>query len=515
VSSPGLALGVRGVAKSYRGTHALRGVSVDVSPGSVHALLGGNGSGKSTLVKVLAGVTPADEGDIEVGSVTVDARSHTPSQAAELGLHFVHQQDSTFGQLTVAENLAIGRGFETGRGGRVRWRAQRRRAKELLERFEIKARPDDELAALRGATRTLVAIARALQDQEQANDDVLVLDEPTASLPHREVDLLLSALTRYAAAGQTILYVSHRIPEVVSIATHATVLRDGLVAAGLVGDEISHDRLVSLIVNAPQGESEEQVATASRPAGSSRPREGVIVKTEGVREGGRVLSVSTGELVGLAGLLGAGRSALLRALFGLTADGGGHRYRLYDSTVTMSSPGQAMKSGIALVPENRVEDGAFMEMTVRENLTLASLDSLHPLQVLRAPNERREARKLMGSLRVLAASVDAPFPSLSGGNQQKVILTRWLARKPRLLLLDEPTQGVDVGARQEIHRIIREAAARGTAVLISSSEFEELAALCDRIAIVSRGRIVDEIEDEDLSDEDVLAAVHEWDGATL
>ncbi len=517
------ALEVRDVVKTYGATRALKGVSLAVPRGAIHGLLGGNGSGKSTLIKVLAGIVRADAGEITLAGTAVPTSSHTPARAREVGLHFVHQQDSVFRNLSVAENLAFGRGFETGRGSRVHWRQQRQRAADVLERFGIDVRPTDTMGRLSSAQRSMIAIARALQDQDaDGAKGILVLDEPTASLPHAEVDQLLTALRSYAEAGQTIVLVTHRIPEVIAVCTDVTVLRDGAVASHLEQDEISHDRLVALISDAPgtreadpraspvalngQRHSEGLNRRAGQPA---RESEAVLLDTEGVRPGGVPLAVRAGEIVGLAGLLGSGRSALLRALFGSAPEGQELSFRLAGEVLTPRSAQQAMRAGIALVPESRIEDAAFTALSVRENLVVASYQAKSPLRPLGRASERREAQRIAESFRVVTQSGEAPMSALSGGNQQKVILGRWLSLDPRLLLLDEPSHGVDVGARAAIHALVRETAAKGAAVLVASSEFEELAALCDRVVVVADGRITGEVEARPLDDEAILAAVYE------
>jgi len=495
-SSPAVALRVQGVAKSFGQTRALRDVSFDVRGGHIHALLGGNGSGKSTLVKILAGVYHADRGAIEVRGTKIGAEAITHTEAQRLGLRFVHQQPSTFAEMTVAENLSVGRGFETGLGGRIRWRNVRARARQVLDRFGIDADPDQSLGELGAATRTMVEIARALQDQEGETDGILVLDEPTASLPAPEVEVLLAALRRYAAEGQTILYVSHRLEEVLDVCDHVTVLRDGEHISSVPTAGLSHDALVELIV----GRSVDSVFPEHASSGGKEAA--VALEVEGLT-GGPLrdvgLRVRAGEIVGLAGLVGSGRSSLLRMIFGDLRPEAGSLW-LDGEPIAPRTPRQAMTAGIAYVPESRA-DAAFADMSLADNLSAASVSSYWRGGRLRVRAERADARRLIDTFAVKANGPGVVFGELSGGNQQKAILGRWLRREPRVLLLDEPAHGVDVGARVEIYATIRRAADAGAAVVVASSDFDELAGLCDRVVVLASGSVVAEATGADLESE--------------
>lgn len=496
----GLALAAKDLNKTYGGTHALNDVSIEVSSGKIHALMGGNGSGKSTFIKVLAGVVTPDSGSLAFRGEWHDARLHTPARAKSAGLHFVHQQNSTFPDLTVAENLALGRGFELTPLKSIAWRAQKARARDVLQRFEIHVEPDTPMSDLSAAAQMMVAIARALQDQDDtAERGVLVLDEPTASLPKHEVDLLLAALRRYAANGQTIIYVSHRLEEVTAIADEATVLRNGRVASRLVGAEITHDSLVEGITG---GSVVSSLATEAAPTAGAAPAPGeakfgepvLTLRHRGASgdDASESLVVREGEIVAVAGLLGSGRSRLLKQIFGaiprddIEVIVGGR-------PLEASHIRAAMKRGIGFLPENRLLEAAFPDLSIAENLSISRLDELSRLGWINPSRERQDANKQIKAFAVRAPNSAAPVASLSGGNQQKVMLARWMQRRPKLLLLDEPTQGVDIGARNDIHELVRIAAAAGTAVLVISSEFGELAALAHRAIVVSNGAIVSSI----------------------
>ncbi|MEA2330424.1 MAG: ribose transport system ATP-binding protein [Thermoleophilaceae bacterium] len=496
------ALTVAGLSKAFGSTQALDDVSMRVARGSIHALLGGNGSGKSTLIKILAGVETADSGSLTIGSTTIEAAHQTPAQARDLGVRFVHQQQSTFGELTIAENLAFGHHFERGFLRRIQWSRQRRRAAELLDRFGIEASPRALVSSLRPATQTMVAIARALQDQEGASAGLLVLDEPTASLTSQEVDVLLAALKRYAAAGQTILYVTHRLEEVVAVADESTVLRDGRVASVLPRERLDHDTLVSAIV----GRQVSRIfAEKSKP-----PSEGTVLEAHELC-GGPVraanLQLHPGEIVGVAGLLGSGRTGLLRLLFGDAKPASGE-IRIDGNAVTLHSPARAMRAGIVFVPEDRARDASFHELSVRENLAIARLRDFRRVGWIDRRAERRKARELIGEYQISTRSEEAGFGSLSGGNQQKAVLARCLQGQPRIILLDEPTQGVDVGARAEIYRLIRGAVDGGMAALVVYSDLEELAGACDRAIVLDRGRVTCEVSGDELTESRLNELVH-------
>ena len=472
----------------------LKDAALSVRRGEVHALLGGNGSGKSTFIKVLAGVYRADPGGtIEIGGESTPADSWSASTAKSRGLHFVHQDPAVFPLLTVAENMAIGRGFERGLGGRIDWRATKRRTAQLIERFSIPATPDTPVAALRPADRTMVAIARALQDQEGAESGVLVLDEPTASLPVSEVDTLLTALRRYAEAGQTIVYVSHRLPEVLDLADTVTVLRDGDVVGTRPVEGLTEPQLVEMIVGRPL----EQVF----PEPLHNEDREVVLRVRDLAAGpltGVDLDLHKGEVLGIAGLLGSGRTELLRALFGDLPRTGGE-VLLNGQPYTPKRPSQAMDAGVAMVPEDRGAEAMFGDLSVRENLSAAVVKTYWSKARLQHRRERTEARGLVAQFGVRPGTDAPPAGTLSGGNQQKLVMARWLRREPVVLLLDEPTQGVDVNARADIYAHVRAAAARGTSVLVVTSDFEELAHVTDRVLVLRDGRVAAELRGDEIS----------------
>jgi ribose transport system ATP-binding protein len=482
-------LGTTGVNKSFAGSQALVDFDIDVRRGEIHGLLGGNGSGKSTFIKILAGVYQADPGGtITIRDETSAADGWSPAAARSAGLHFVHQDLGVFPSLTVTENLALGRGFDTDAIGRIRWRAARRHATQVLRRFHVHAHPDMPVAALRPADRTMLAVARALQDEDERTAGILVLDEPTASLPVSEVDLLLRALRRHAEAGRTIVYVSHRLSEVLSLADRVTVLRDGRKVGTRPVPGMTEADLVQMIV----GRSLDRYFPDPIDVPESAD---LALQVRGLAAGPLEnidLDVRRGEVLGVAGLLGSGRSELLRAIFGDLPRRAG-TVAVNGKQLSLRSPATAMRSGIAFVPEDRAAEALFAALTVRENLSAATVGSYWSRLRLRHGRERRDARGLIKRFDIRPATDEPPGGTLSGGNQQKVIMARWLRREPAVLLLDEPTQGVDISARAAIYEHVRASAARGTAVLLVTSDFDELAHVVDRAVVLRGGHIVAEL----------------------
>lgn len=478
------ALSIRGLSKTFPGTRALDDVSFDVAHGSIHALLGGNGCGKSTLIKILAGVQPADpDGVVTLDGEPIDVTG--TGSASSRGLAVVHQNLGLFPELTISENLCIGDRFETGAGGRIRWGAVRDRARRILDEVGLAGvSPSTKLSHLRPADQTMVAIARALLGGA-GNSALLILDEPTTSLPPHEVDGLLARLRTMAATGQAILYVTHRLGEVLEIADAVTVLRDGRHHVTRSAQGLEESSLVELIV----GSIERSEAERDAPVLD----EGQVVLEARSLAGGPLrgvdLKLRAGEIVGLAGLLGSGRTELLRMCFGDLQPTSGE-LKMDGKPVRYTTVKAAMRAGIAMVPEDRTRDAGFSDLDVRSNLSAGRVTAFWRFPALRHRREATSARQDIQDYRIKTPSDRQEFVYLSGGNQQKVIMARWLGRRPRVLLLDEPSQGVDVGARHQIHEAVRTAAASGTAVLVVSSDFEELVSLADRVAVLADGRVV-------------------------
>lgn len=501
-ASAGGDLEVVNLSKTFGGTLALQDVSVSIGPGRVHALLGANGSGKSTLVKILAGVHQADgDGTIRVGERAVAGASITPSTSTSLGLRFVHQQLGLFPQLSIADNFAAAAGFGAPAFGTIDRRELHQRTEAMLRRFKIDARPSDRIDRLRPSVQTLVAIGRAMSDRDAAR--VLVLDEPTESLPDVETTRLLHSIRELAAEGMTFMIVSHRLAEVAEVADEATVLRDGVVVAAAPIQDLSRGQLIRHIT----GGHRQAHVTSGRSRTNTREPWLVV---EGMAVGSvRDLSFSLGrgEVLGIAGLVGSGRSAVLEGLFGARPMRAG-RVLVAGEPTKVRHPAEAIAAGIGLVPESRESGGLFLEQSVARNISATTLRNFLRRGAVDVRAESRHGEQRIVDLSIKAATPGAPVSTLSGGNQQKAILARWLDTAPSLLLLDEPTQGVDVGAREEIHAIIRSAVEGGMAVILVSSDLDELCELSDRVLVLRRGRKVQVVEGQ-LASADIAALMHE------
>ena len=481
------------VAKAYAGVQALVSASLEVRAGEVHALVGENGAGKSTLIKILTGAVQPDGGEIALDGEIL--RALTPRSAKELGVVAIYQQPALFAELTVAENIALGV-ERTTRWGRVDWRARHRRAKELLARVGARIDPDAEAGALGMAQQQLVEIARALG----ADARVLILDEPTASLSRDDADNLLRVVRELRANGVGMIYISHRLEELPQIADRVTVLRDGSTIATREMADVNREQLIQMMVGR---ELSSVFPKRAIPLGDT------VLELRGVgcRESGTndvSFSVRAGEIVGVSGLVGAGRSELARVIFGLTpADTGEILVR--GVRVRIGSPADAIAHGIAYVPEDRRRHGVVLDMPVSENITLAALSNLTRFGAFNFGRERELARDYTQRLGVKAASIRSLVSTLSGGNQQKVALSRWLVTRPSVLILDEPTQGIDVGAKSEIHALMMDLAEQGVAILMISSELPEILGMSDRIAVMQGGTVVSVVHAAGATPERILA----------
>jgi ribose transport system ATP-binding protein len=483
---------VAGVSKSFRAVQALKDVSFNLRPGEIHALVGENGAGKSTLMNILSGVLRKDSGTIRMDGRPVEIPD--PRAGRRLGIGIIHQELALVPSLTVAENIFISR--LSRRFGLVDWRGLNHRAGELLARTGFpEIDPRATVASLGVAYRQIVEIAKGLSE----NVRVLILDEPTSVLAPQEVESLFAALRMLREQGVGLVYISHRLDEIFRIADRITVLKDGAVVRTVLPSEITPGDLIGLMIG--------RTLTAMFPRRGSRTGAEVLC-VEALNRGAKVRDVSfvvrAGEIVGIAGLVGSGRTEILRTIFGAdpkdggTISVGGRRLRIH-------SPRDAVRSGIALVPESRKEHGVILNMSIRKNITLPGIGRLAgALGIIRQRQERSVAQTLAGRLRIKARSIDAEVADLSGGNQQKVVLAKWLGTDCRVLLLDEPTRGVDVGAKAELYSLINDLAGAGMAIVMVSSEMMETIGLCDRVAVVSQGRIAGVLEGAAITEENIM-----------
>ena len=495
---PGLEF--RDIRKSFGAVHALRGVSFAVAEAESHGLVGENGAGKSTLLKILAGILRPDAGSLSWHGQPLHLAS--PRDALERGIGMVYQEMLSFPNLTVTANIFAGR--ELVRGGRLRERDMRARTRALLDELHLSIDPGVRAESLSAAHRQLLQVARALAFDCR----ILVLDEPTAALTDAEADHLFVVLEKLKRGGVTLLYVSHRLPEVLRICDRITVLRDGRYVDTFPRAEVTPDRVVAAMVGRDLPPRAQHGHAFGTPALEVRglTRRPCFSNVS--------LTVRTGEIVGLFGLVGSGRSELLETIFGLYRPDAGTL--LVDGrAVRLRSAREAARSGIALVPEERQRQGLFFNLTVRDNLMLPSRTANGSI-LIRTAAERRESESLLHSWRIKAPGVDFRPDALSGGNQQKVVLAKRLATHPQVLLLDEPTKGVDVGAKFEIHEIVRRQAAAGAGCLVASSDLPEVLSLCHRIVVMREGRIQGDVSGDAATEEHVMRlATHESRGRDL
>ena len=492
---PGLEF--REIYKSFGAVTALRAVTFSVHEGEAHALVGENGAGKSTLLKILAGIIHPDQGELFWRDAGLTFAN--PREALERGIGMVYQEMLCFPNLSVTGNIFAGREL-TGTGGRLLHSEMEDRTVALLDELHLRIAPRAAAESLSAAHRQLLQVARALAFK----CSILVLDEPTTALTDAEADHLFEVLTRLKAQGVTLLYVSHRLPEVFRLCDRITVLRDG----AYVG---TFDRAASTpddIVKAMVGRELPPRAEHAPAARAEAPALEVRGLTHRPDFGDVSLSVAAGEIVGLFGLVGSGRSELLETIFGLRMAHAG-TVSVGGTALHARSPREATRAGLALVPEERHRQGLFFNLSLRHNLMMPSRTAAGNV-VIRGGRERSEADKLLAEWRIKAAGQDVFPDSLSGGNQQKVVVAKWLATNPRVLMLDEPTKGVDVGAKFEIHEIIRRQAARGLGCLVVSSDLPEVLSLCHRVIVMREGRVQGELAGDRATEESVMyLATHE------
>lgn len=470
-------LQMRDIDKRFGGVHALRGVDFSVGAAEVHALLGENGAGKSTLIKILAGVYAPDGGTIAFDGTEVRMRG--PGHARDLGIATIYQEGSLYPDLSVLENLFMG-DQPTTRVGTLDWGVMRRRAAEVFDRLGVHLPLTARAGSLSRAQTKLVEIARALLRDAR----VIIMDEPTAALPSDDVDRLFAIVRDLRDAAVSVIYISHRLEETFEIADRVTVLRDGeRIGTNPVGD-VDHDELIHMMVGRDLGQL---YAHSPHPPGET------LLEVRGLTRAGSFEDVSftvrAGEIVAMAGLVGSGRSEVAQAIFGIDPHDEGEV--LLQGEPLPSTPWRVVRAGVALLPEDRTRQGLVLPFPIRHNVTLPILGRVARAGTLIEREERRIADRFIETLHVRTPSSDMSTSKLSGGNQQKVVLAKWLAAAPKLLILDEPTQGVDVGAKTEIHALIDRLASEGIAVLLISSDLEEVLGMADRILVMHRGRIAE------------------------
>ena len=491
---PAHLLEMKGIRKEFSGVPVLRGVDFTLYPGEIHALMGENGAGKSTLMKILAGVHRKDGGVIRIDGEEREIPS--AREAMGLGVAVIHQELNLISHLTVMENLFLGREMVFGRTGWIRWRQMKEEARKWLEPLGLEVDPSREVASLSVGEQQLVEIARALSMQAR----ILVLDEPTSALTNREIDTLFQILRSLKEKGVGMIYISHRMEEIFEICDRITVLRDGEWIGTRRADEIDVDELIRMMVG-----RDIKNHHFREPVEPGEER----LRVEGLTRKGQVedvsFSIRRGEIVGLTGLMGAGRTEAARLLFGVDAPDRGKVW-VDGKEVRVRHPADAIREGIAFVTENRKEEGLVLSLSVRENLSLPNLDALSARGVIRGEKEKRLVEESIRRLSIKTAGPGQEVRFLSGGNQQKVVIGKWLATSPRVLILDEPTRGVDIGAKEEIYRLMNRLTREGMAILLISSDLPEVLGMSDRVLVMHRGRIAAEFKREEATQEKILAA---------
>jgi ribose transport system ATP-binding protein len=486
---------MRSISKGFNGVSVLKDVSFDVRKGEVHALAGGNGAGKSTLMKILQGVYQADAGEILIGGKPAAINSIHDAKAAGIGMVF--QEFSLVPSLTVAQNIFLA-AEPLGAGGLIDDRASERRAKKVFAEMEVNVDPHAEVSRLGTAYWQLTEIAKALSQNAQ----VLIMDEPTASLARHESEALFELIDRLKQRGISIIYISHRMDEVYRLADRITILRDGRRLLTEPLTEVTPEQIVEGIVGK---KIEGQLAYRERDhvAHEGAP----LLEVRGLNAGRRVRDVSfslrPGEILGLAGLMGSGRTELARALFGIDRRDSGEIF-IRGEKINLTSPQQAIDAGVALIPEDRRGQGLVLDHSVRDNLLLPLLGQIRRGPLLDSAKGKELSSSLIKKFAVKVAHAHRPVRLLSGGNQQKVVIAKWLGTDPDILILDEPTAGVDIGTKSEILDMIRDLASAGKAVIVISSEYPELLAVSDRVLVLKDGSVIRDIPRSDIADEEYL-----------
>jgi ribose transport system ATP-binding protein len=489
-----------GICKSFPGVQALNDVQITVRRGRLNALVGENGAGKTTLMNILSGVFPPDKGEIRIGGRPI--RFRDPAQAQQAGIATIYQELNLVLDLSVAENIFLGR-EPRNRLGLLDYRKMHEQARQLLGTLGVDVDPRTPVARLRVGVQQVVEIAKAMSLDAR----VIIMDEPTSALSEQETESLFRLIRQLKERGVGIIYITHKLDELGQIADELTVFRDGRFIAERPFREVTHDDIVRMMV----GRELAQVTSTPEARGAEVLQVRCLSLVDPGRAGDYAVrdisfTVRRGEIVGLFGLMGAGRTELLQSVFGLHPGTSSGQIVVDGKPVTIRSPGDAIRAGIALAPEDRKAEGLVLPMSVGENVSLPSLERTTWLGILRPALERRLVQSFIDRLRVKTSSLNQRVINLSGGNQQKVVVSKWLAVGPKVLLLDEPTRGIDVGAKFEIYSIIAKLAEEGRCIVLVSSELPEILALADRILVMAEGRVTAEISREEATEENVLRA---------
>jgi len=487
-------LHMQSITKSFPGVRALQDVSFELAKGEIHALVGENGAGKSTLMKILTGAYRADSGEIALDGKAVAI--HSPGDAQALGISMIHQELSLIPHLTVGQNIYLGREPKGRLPGTIAWPTLYRQAQALLDRLNVDVDARDLVQGLSIAQQQMVEVAKALS----LNAAIIAMDEPTSSLTDRETEVLFRVMGALRDQGVALIFITHRLDEVFAISDRVTVLRDGQWIATHPTADLDEEKIVTMMVGRDLGEL--------YPKGAATQQGEVLAVTD-LADGDELRGVSftlhRGEILGIAGLVGAGRTALAETLFGVRKATSGE-IRLDGKPVRIKSPGDAMKLGLGLVPEDRKQQGLFLNMAVRENVTMSAMSQVTRLGFVSDRKADSMAKEYVKRLDIRTPGILQRVRNLSGGNQQKVVIARWLTLQPKVLMLDEPTRGIDVGAKAEIHALMDRLAQQGVGVLMISSELPEVLGVADRILVMHEGRITGEFSRDEATQDAIMRA---------
>ncbi len=498
--SENIVLSMKNISKTFPGVKALSHVDFTLREGEIHALMGENGAGKSTLIKVLTGVHDFEDGEIRISKAATPIVNHSPQEAQENGISTVYQEVNLCPNLTVAENLYIGR--EPKKLGMIDWKTMNRKAAEVLKNLDINVAPTQNLDECSLAIQQMIAIARAVDMKCR----VLILDEPTSSLDDEEVEKLFILMRKLKSEGVGIIFVTHFLEQVYAVCDRITVLRNGTLVGEYKIENLPRVQLVSKMM----GKDFDDLADIKSEHQNNNTEKKPLIEAEGISHRGTIrpfdLTINKGEVIGLTGLLGSGRSEMVRAIYGADkADTG--TLKINGEKTKINAPLDAMKAGMAYLPEDRKKEGIIADLSVRENIIIALQAKRGMFRLLSRGQMEEFADKYIDLLQIKTASRETPIKSLSGGNQQKVIIARWLLTNPDYLILDEPTRGIDVGTKTEIQKLVLQLADEGKAVTFISSEIEEMLRTCSRMAVLRDGKKVGEIESDDLSQESIMKAI--------
>ena len=488
-----LALELKGVSKQFGGIHALKDVSFGIKKGTVHALVGENGAGKSTLMKILSGIYSKDTGETIIDGKSINISSFAHSQS--LGIALVPQELSLVQEFSIAENIFLGNEPKWYGTSIINQKELNKRARKLLESLDIKLDPKEKIMDLSVSDQQMVVIAKSLSQ----NAKILILDEPTARLGHHEIEHLLDYIIHLKSQGITIIYISHHFEELFKISDEITVLRDGQTIATKRTKDVTKDDLIRMMVNR---DFNSFFSKANRTVGDE------ILQVENLSRKGIVnnvsFSVKKGEILGISGLVGAGRTEMVRTLLGVDKKDSG-KVLLEGKEMNFRSLRDSIKSGLVLVPEERRKQGIVSDLSVQSNVSLGSLEMLSRGTIINKSKEKVVVKDLIKKLQVRTSGPDQLVGNLSGGNQQKVVLAKWISRPVKIFFLDEPTRGIDIGAKGEIYKLIEDLAANGTSIVMVSSEIPELQAICDRIIVMKDGHNVAELQKNEFEADTILA----------